>query len=106
MKGLKKRMLSLVTALAIGCGLLTPMGGAIPQAYAAQAEQTEQSGQYAGITWRYANHTLTLSGGPLPDAPQEGGHRFSLGCFRPEDRPGRAGRGRQGGQRRAIPVLL
>ena len=81
MKGLKKRMLSLVTALAIGCGLLTPMGGAIPQAYAAQAEQTEQSGQYAGITWRYANHTLTLSGGPLPDAPQEGDTGFPWDAF-------------------------
>lgn len=84
MKGLKKRLLSLMTALAIGCGLVTPMGGAIPQAYAAQAEQAEQSGQYAGITWRYANHTLTLSGGPLPDAPQEGDTGFPWDDFAQE----------------------
>ena len=57
----KRRVLSILTALALTLGLCTPLGGLLPEAEAAEIVDSGQCG--AGLTWKFdSNGTMTISG--------------------------------------------
>ena len=59
-----------VTVLSLVLGLCTPLGGLALPAAAEETASGIVSGTYEGLDWSYDDGTLTLSGGPLPAAPE------------------------------------
>ena len=65
-----RKIWSWITVLSLILGLCTPLGGLALPAAAGETTPGIDSGTYEELDWSYDDGVLTLSGGPLPAAPE------------------------------------